>query len=248
MKLYQIERRKYRRQGLGILLAVFIGLQVLIAGVQLFQKSGLSVSDSVRVLRVFDGLAVFSVILLPIFLASLVSISVQLENRHQMWKVLQATGVSFPAIFCRKIIYVFGRYLLAQLVTWGIVLGMVCLSGLGQALDWGRLTWYGGSFLVVSLAIVELHFYLSLRVANQLISLALALLGSLVSVILVFLPFPLMWAIPYAWYGYLMSLLPEKMGDSFTFQIREVNWLALGLGLFLAIFLHLINQDQKARN
>lgn len=95
MKLYQIERRKYRRQGMGILLTVFIGLQVLIAGVQLFQKGSIVISDSVRVLRVFDGLAVFSIILLPIFLASLVSISVQLENRHQMWKVLQATGISF---------------------------------------------------------------------------------------------------------------------------------------------------------
>lgn len=138
--------------------------------------------------------------------------------------------------------------MVAQLVTWGVIIEMIILSGLAQAVDWGRVAWYGTSFLVVSLAIVELHFYLSLRVANQLISLAVALLGSLVSVILVFLPFPLMWASPYAWYGYLMSLLPEKMGDSFTFQIREVNWLALGLGLCLAIFLHLINQGQKARN
>lgn len=247
MKLYQIERRKYRRQGMGILLAVFIGLQVLIAGVQLFQKGNLAVSDSVRVLRVFDGLAVFSVILLPIFLASLVSISVQLENRHQMWKVLQATGISFQAILGRKITYVFGRYVVAQLVTWGVIIGMICLSGLGQALDWGRVAWYGASFLVVSLAIVELHVFLSLRVTNQLISLAVALLGSLVSVILVFLPFPLMWASPYAWYGYLMSLIPEKMSDSFTFQIREVNWLALGLGLLLAFVLQLINYCQKVR-
>lgn len=125
----------------------------------------------------------FQVLLLPIFLASLVSISVQLENRHQMWKILQVSGVSMSQIVGQKVRYIWRSYVLAQVVEWGLVLLLVVSKDWLHHVPWERLDWYGMSVFAVSFTILMGHVFLSLRWSNQLVSLAVAIVGSLVSLI-----------------------------------------------------------------
>ncbi|MBY5033712.1 ABC transporter permease [Streptococcus gallolyticus] len=246
MKLSQIEKSKYKGKHLFLLLALFAFLEFLLCGVQLFSRQGNQVAPEQAILLTVDAASLYHVILLPIFLASLASMSIQLENRHQMWKILQVTGLRFSTIIATKFAYIFGKVCLLQISN-ALLFGLLLhVKGLLEDMPWERFIGVQLGTLLVSMAVLMMHFFFSLYFSNQLISLSIALIGSLVSIILLFIPAGLYHFSPYSWYGLLMNLNPNRVGGHFVYQLREVSLYPYLASLaLLVVFAMLIVKGKK---
>ncbi|CRH90743.1 Uncharacterized protein conserved in bacteria [Chlamydia trachomatis] len=221
MNLYKIEGNKYRGKRLFLLIALFIFLEFMIYGVQLFYRQSSALSPQQSILLSLDAASLYHVVLLPIFLASLASISVQIESHHQMWKMLLMTGVGFQTILVTKFRYIFEKVFLMQVINTALFCGLLYGRQLLVAMPWGRFFLVNLGTILISLAILLVHFVLSLSFSNQLMSLSIALIGSLVGIIFIFVPAPFYLVSPYSWYGLLINLHPEKVGQHFVYHLQK---------------------------
>ena len=96
LKLFKIEVRKYRGLPVLRLLLASMVISLLFASMQIFDpKTVADLANQVKLYQVWDAVALVKIIIQPVILASLVSLVVQLENRHKMWKVLTSSGADY---------------------------------------------------------------------------------------------------------------------------------------------------------
>lgn len=246
LKLFKIETKKYR--GLPIFRLLFISLviSILFSCIQIFDsKTSADLASLAKLYGVWDAVAMVKIIVQPVILASLVSIAVQLENRHKMWKILTSSGVDYKSIYAVKFIYTYGAYLIMQVLEWLLTLALIKWRGYTVSLPIGRLVLYGLSILGISAVIMLIHYILSLKWANQLISLSVAVLASLMSVIMIFISKATMYVIPYTWYAFLIASQPEKVGDKFIYRIAAFDYYPLIASIILGLVLYQVGKRVK---
>lgn len=245
-KLFQIEMRKYHGLPVVRLLGLSVIINVVICALVIFRVKGANqLGDIVKLYQVFDNNAVFKIISAPIILASLASMAVQLENRHKMWKMLYSSGVHYSSIYAVKFIYIYLCYLVSQVIEWVIILLLVKIHGLTVNIPLVRLGLFALSMVLVSAVVLLLHYLLSLKWSNQLISLSIALVGSLVGMLVLFISkgFAHIWI--YSWYGLLMSVDMERAGSEFIGHLRSFNAFPLIASLILGIVLFQLGKHVK---
>lgn len=246
LKLFKIEAQKYRGLPIFRLLLVSLIVSLLFSCIQIFDsKTSADLASVVKVYQVWDAFVFVKVIIQPVILASLVSIGVQLENRHKMWKVLASSGMDYKSIYAVKFIYTYGAYLIMQVLEWLLTLALIKWRGYTVSLPIVRLVLYGLSILGISAVIMLIHYILSLKWANQLISLSVAVLASLMSVIMIFISKATMYVIPYAWYAFLMASQPEKVGDKFIYRIAAFDYYPLIASVILGLVLYQVGKRVK---
>lgn len=217
-RLMKIEWQKYRGSHIVALLLVPIILTILISFM-----NGFSTTEPLQWDILMMGQNMIKIIYMPVFLASLASIAVQLENRHDMWKVLQTSGVSMKKLYAVKYLLIAGLYSLGQIAEWLVLIGLSRFKGVTQAIPWERFGLALLSQFVISLAILTLHYWLSYRFSNALVSLSISLIGSLAGLITIFISQMLMWVIPYSWYGFLMLVDSQKVNGEWVRTLRTLN-------------------------
>ncbi|WP_307976216.1 ABC transporter permease [uncultured Streptococcus sp.] len=246
LRLFKIETKKYRGLPVFRLLLVAVAMSLIFSCIQIFDaKSAADLAKITKLYAVFDNAAVVKIIVQPIILASLASIAVQVENRHKMWKVLTSSGVDYKSIYAVKFFYIYSAYLVMQVLEWLLTLALVKWRGYTVSLPIGRLVLYGLSILGISAVIMLIHYLLSLSFANQLISLSVAVLASLVSIILIFISKAVMYVVPYSWYALLMATEPERVGDTFVYHVTAFNYFPLIASLIVTLVLYQLGKRVK---
>lgn len=245
-KLFQIEMRKYRGLPIIHLLSLSIIINVAICALIIFRVKGADqLGGIIKLYQVFDNNAVFKIVTAPVILASLASMAVQLENRHKMWKVLQNSGVDYYSVYTVKFIYIYLCYLASQIIEWGIILFLVNIHGFTVRISLGRMGLFAISMALVSAVVLLLHYILSLKWTNQLISLSIALVGSLIGIIvlLVSRTFVHIWI--YSWYGLLISVDMERVGSEFIGRLKDFYAYPLIASLILGVIFFQLGKHVK---
>lgn len=245
-KTLQIEAKKYRGLPIFRLLGLSIVGTILVALMSVFSiKSSEELADPISIHLVMSSMAFIKVIILPVILASLASMAVQLENRHKMWNVLRSSGVSYASIYRVKFVYLYSCYLLSQLLEWIIITVILKQRGFTGLVSLSDITLYGLSILGISGFILLGHYLLSLRWNNQLLSLSVAILGSLMGIIILLISKEMMKWIPYSWYGFLMTVDYVKVGDQFVKTLRAVELYPLMASVILGLFFYHIGKRME---
>ncbi len=246
LKLFKIEVRKYRGLPVLRLLLASMVISLLFASMQIFDpKTVADLANQVKLYQVWDAVALVKIIIHPVILASLVSLAVQLENRHKMWKVLTSSGADYKSIYTAKFCYIFGSYSVMQILEILAISGLIKMRGYTASIPIGRVVLYCLSILAISGVIMLIHYILSLKWSNQLISLSLAVLASLVSIIMIFISKTVMYVIPYTWYSFLMASQPQSKGDGFVYHILDFDYYPLIASLVLALVLYQAGKHVK---
>lgn len=246
LKLFKIESQKYRGLPIFRLLFVSLVISILFSCIQIFDhKTVADLASLAKLYGVWDAVAMVKIIVQPVILASLVSMAVQLENRHKMWKVLTSSGVDYKSIYAVKFCYIYGAYALMQILEFLTVATLIKMKGYTVSIPIGRMVLYGLTMLAISGSIMLIHYLLSLKWANQLISLSVAVLASLMSVIMIFISKATMYVIPYTWYAFLMASQLEKVGNKFIYHIAAFDYYPLIASVILGLVLYQVGKRVK---
>ncbi|MGT2908125.1 ABC transporter permease [Streptococcus dentiloxodontae] len=246
LKLFKIEARKYRGLPVFRLLFVSLVISLFFASLQIFDhKNAADLANRVIFYQVWDAVAMIKVIVQPVILASLVSMAVQLENRHKMWKILTSSGVNYKSIYAVKFCYIYGAYALMQIIEFLTIAVLIKMKGYTASIPIGRMVLYYLTLLAISGVIMLIHYLLSLKWANQLISLSVAVLASLMSVIMIFISKVVMYIIPYTWYAFLMASQPERVGDKYIYHIMAFQPYPLIASIILGFVLYQVGKRVK---
>ncbi|TCD46003.1 ABC transporter permease [Streptococcus sp. X16XC17] len=245
-KLMKIEIWKYRGVPMFRLLTLAVVITLLVSATAIFQiNDSKELADPISVYTVMDSIAFINVILLPTILAGIASMAVQLEERHNMWKVLASSGVAYRVLYRTKFLYIYACYVLMQLLEWACVVILLRWRGFTGHVPVEKLVFYGLSILAISGCLLLLHYVISLKWSNQLVNLSIAVLGSLMGIIIILISKSLMMVQPYSWYGFLMSVHFEKVGDRFVKHLGEMSSYPLSASLLLGILVYQLGKRMK---
>lgn len=218
-KLFQIEMRKYRSLPIIHLLSLSIIINVAICALIIFRVKG--AEHIIKLYQVFDNNAVFKIVTAPVILASLASMAVQLENRHKMWKVLQSSGVDYYSVYAVKFICAIWhlKSLNGELSCFWLT--FIVLQSEFLLDVWGFLLFLWPWYRQLCCSCIIFYPILSLKWTNQLISLSIALVGSLTGIIVLLVSRTFVHVWIYSWYGFLISVDMERVGSEFIGRLKD---------------------------
>lgn len=200
MRYLFLELRKTKRRGVWLVMAALIVVQFLWAQ---------NVFDSAKTipqgwLNQLYSMPVLNGILLPTFIAVLVSRLIDMEHKGSAWKLLE-TMQSKYSLYLGKVLYgafsvlILGIFQLGSLIYFGIHFGY------GDEFD---LLMYGRYFLLtvsISFVLFLMQLLISLVFSNQAVGLCIGLSGSMAGLFLMYLPQTLIQKIiPWGLYGATM--------------------------------------------
>lgn len=242
MNMYKkIERKKYKGLKLPLIMILFTLVNIALAAMSMFSSS---FTDEMNTsgyawLLIMDSYLLYTVLISPIFLAMLTSRSVELENHGNMWKVLRVCGVELNEIYTSKFAYIFKFYLFYQVINWLAQFLMAKYVGLTETIPYFRFAIVFLSQIAITFMIMSFHYVLSLRWSNQLISISVSLLGTILGFVSLLLPRIVSDLIPYSWYGALAGMGTEfvRKGVWNRFEL-PINYRPLILSLIIGIIIY----------
>ncbi len=170
----------------------------------------------------------------PLLVAVLASRQVDIEHQGRGWTLSQVAGFG-PGRLCRAKVAVLGGLLaVAVAVQTALVVAAGLAAGITVPLSPGTWVQYAAGLLLVDLAMLCLHVLLAARVENQLVGMALGLLGSFCGVFSLLMPPALAYALPWGYYAVVSPLGTGE--DGFVAVTPGYGWLAAFLVLVAALF------------
>lgn len=243
--LFNLEKKKYKGIKLSLIFLIFLIISIGVIGTTLFSKDFQMTMNSTGHSwdSIFDGYFIFKVILNPILLALLASKSVELENQGNMWKFLKTCGVDLKEIFIIKLKYIFSLYFLYQLIEWVVIIGIARLIGLKESLPIYKFLIKFFSQLSISFLIMVFHYLLALRFENQLITISVSLIGTLIGIMTLYISKFISYIVPYSMYGLLTGLQStvESPGVFKTISL-PLNYLPLIIATILGLLLYTLGK------
>lgn len=234
---YKIEMAKYNK--FKMLIFYLFVLMASISFVAVTINNQIAVTDTNKIFiqwyKIFDSYFFSRVILYPIIISSLASRVISVENENNMWNIICASGIKLELIHKIKFMYVFEQLLILQVLEWACIFIISLSVGISGQIPYYRLFVYFFSQLAISTFLMALHYILSLKWKNQLISVSAAILGSLTGLICVFLPKIFSVINPYSWYSNLLSVNFVRSGDKFIENLRDINYMIIFLALICSI-------------
>ncbi|QUX29955.1 ABC transporter permease [Nocardiopsis akebiae] len=170
----------------------------------------------------------------PLLVAVLASRQVDIEHQGRGWTLSRVAGFG-PGLLCRAKVAVLGLLLAAAVaVQTALVLTAGLAAGITVEPRVGMWVQYAVGLLLVDLAMLCLHVLLAALVENQLVGLALGLLGSFCGVFALLLPPALARVLPWGYYAVVSPL--GTGGEGFTAITPGYGWLAAFLLLVAVLF------------
>ncbi|OZD69664.1 ABC transporter permease [Rhodococcus sp. 06-1059B-a] len=185
------------------------------------------------------GLSLAFPLVSPLMIAVVASRTIDIEHHGNGWLLSRATGVTL------------GELLRAKVVSAGLVVttATVAAVSLGALLGGTKPLWtwlgYAGAMVVVNLAVLTLHLTVSTLAVNQLISLGIGVLGTVVAICASGFPSWLAHLTPWGYYA--LASAADYRGDhvmTLSPSYTSVAGLAfVGVALFLFVTARLDRQE-----
>ena len=196
-------------------------------------------------LQILDQYFFTRLILYPILIAAVIGQAVSIENDNNMWKVLYSSGLDFKKIYRVKFFNIYLKFFLFQCLEWIAFILYAKAVGVTAAIPIGRFVLYFSTQLSITFALLSIHYLLSLKWSNQLISTSISIIGSLLGIIFVFLPKEISFINPYTWYGTLMSIRYIPKNGEWLQSVWPLNYTSIFLGLVLGLSVFLFGAKIK---
>ncbi|RVU55556.1 ABC transporter permease [Anaerosphaera multitolerans] len=236
INIYKIEKKKYKGSNLALMLLFFIVLNLGLIGTLIFSREFQSTMNFTGYswLNIMDSYFMYKVILNPILLSVLVSKSVDMENQGNMWKYLKSCGVDFKKIYKVKFQYIFRLYFIYQCLEWLMIIILSKSIGLRETMPIYRMSIYFVKQLSISYLLMAIHYLAAIKWENQLVTISISLIGTVVGVISMFLPIVFSNLVPYSWYVTMISLQYNYVArNEYYISIRDVNYFPLLIAVVL---------------
>ncbi|WP_051259769.1 ABC transporter permease [Peptoniphilus mikwangii] len=246
VNLRKIENKKFRGSFLFLVFLAFFTINGFFMSVVLFSSNfkNMFSSNDIPWNYALDFYFFIKQLLTPILIASIISKAVSIENDTYMWKFLKSCGVSFNKIYSVKFWNIYKKYLIYQMLEW---IFLICISkfvGLHQPIPIFRFIVYFISQSLISFLLMSFHYVLSLKWENQLISISIAIIGTLVGLLSSLISKFICIFMPYSWYMSLSSIKVTMISeDKFVRNILPINYLPLILSGILGITIYLIGRN-----
>jgi len=138
--------------------------------------------------RSFNGITLFT----PLFIILIIGLLFNIENRANAWKHIFVLPISKSSFYLSKYLFLFWLLLIYYIIfvslTWavGLFLGVYKkeLNFLNSAPEWGEILTYLTKFIIGTLAIIAIHFWLSFRIKNLIANLGIGLTGIAFAILL----------------------------------------------------------------
>ncbi|OZF01682.1 ABC transporter permease [Rhodococcoides fascians] len=188
------------------------------------------------------GLSLAFPLVSPLMIAVVASRTIDIEHHGNGWLLSRATGVAL------------GELLRAKVISTGLVVttATVVAVSLGALLGGTNPLWtwlgYAGAMVVVNLVVLALHLVISTLVVNQLISLGIGVLGTVVAICASGFPSWLAHLTPWGYYA-LASAADYRGDHVMTLSpsyISVAGLAVVGVALFLLVTARLDRQEVLA--
>lgn len=248
MDLMKIEKRKYKNSREFLIFLLLCIITIGIISINLFSNSFKTTMNNSHHswYKLFDSYFFIKTILSPIFITSVVGKAIEIENNNNMWKIIKSSGVKFNKIYYTKFIYCLIKIFVYQLLEWILVISYIKFFGLRTSFPLQRMLFSFLTQFCVSFLLCSIHYVISLKWSNQLISVSIAIIGSLLGILSLLLPDIFSLLNPYSWYGRLI-VLGYDMTTKNTY-IMEFEYKFLFLSLIIGILINLIGPRLKGED
>lgn len=216
IKKFRLENKKYRRLHLPIIFILFLLMDIGMVSITALDagfQSRMNQPESYAWLKLIDSYLMAKLIFTPTLLSVVISRIVDIENIGDMWKVLKTSGWTMSEIFDIKLLSIFIRYSIFQVVEWTLFIIVGKKVGINLPIPIERFTIILFSIIAISFAIITIHYFLAIRYENQLIGLSFGVCGSLAGIIGTFLPLSISRLIPYSYYAHMITIEYIEVGE-----------------------------------
>lgn len=187
-----------------------------------------------------DSFAFVQLIITPLLIASLYSLCVQVEAKHNMWKIIKSSGANLKSLYTIKFWYIQKQLVLLFTIQIGLLLVGGKVYGVQIPLPWFDIIIFYLGILLINFALSSIHYYLSLKFENPLIGIAVAVFGSLTGIGITLISKVIGYVIPYSWYSILLRIEHVLVNGEFIKKLSPIDYYPLIAGLLLGlIFYHL---------
>ncbi|MBG9979581.1 hypothetical protein HZY91_02390 [Facklamia sp. DSM 111018] len=236
--LNQLERSKY-----SSVMFIIISVIILIVNVgACIPILGNGVESEHIWFSLMDAFAFFQLILAPLVIASLYTLCVQVENKHNMWKIIKSSGIDLNRVFHIKFWFIQKKLIalyLLQLLTL-IIVGKSL--GIQLPIPWLDLGFYALSLIGINFALSAVHYYLALRFENPMLGMAIAVFGALSGIGFSLISKMLTYFVPYSWYSFLIRIQHNFVDGKLTQHLISPNIYPLLASIILGIIFYQLGQ------
>lgn len=246
MNTILIEQKKYKRLKTSLIFAVFYLLVIAITLMTVGDISFLTseATQGNRWLSVLDSITIFKILYVPILVATLTSRVVEMENNGNMWKMLYALGVEKQSLFISKFALLMFKYFIYLLIEYILIIFLTKRAGLTESIPTFRMLYMFICQLFISYMLMSFHYTLALNSSNQIVNIFVAITGSLVGIIGLFLPTWFSAIIPYSWMGKILNLRHILIEEGkFKIAVNPINPLPLFLSLVIGTGILLVSAN-----
>ncbi|WP_124057824.1 hypothetical protein [Vaginisenegalia massiliensis] len=237
--LRKTERQKYSLIQFGAVYLIITGVVVGISLISLKQ----GIQNKLIWFSIMDSFAFIQLIIAPLLIASLYSLCVQVEAKHNMWKVIKSSGASLKSLYTIKFWYIQKQLILLYTIQIGLLLVAGKVFGIQSPLPWTDIAIFYLGVLLINFALSSIHYYLSLKFENPLIGLAAAVFGSLTGIGITLISKMVGYLIPYSWYSILLRIEHIVVNGEFTKKLSLPSFYPLIAGLLLGLIFYYLGKQ-----
>lgn len=208
IRAVRLEFQKMRRMRAGVILMLLIVAVAALASLSLFTTGTRSTFEDPAAMP-WEGLLLkygfAAAMTSPVLTAVLASRQTDIEYSAAGW-ALASTGGLRPGVLCRAKIIALGAILLPALVVQSLlIIGIGTVAGIHVPLDPWPWAHYTAMLFLIDLAFIALHTWLAVAADNQLVSVGVGMLGSLIAVFTMLMPGEFVRFIPWGYYAMVLQ-------------------------------------------
>ncbi|NYI72604.1 hypothetical protein GGQ54_003164 [Naumannella cuiyingiana] len=223
------ELAKLRHLRIGMLAAVLVVAQagvVMLTTVSSAEFTDPATRDWTVVLA---GLSRSAPLLCPLLIAVIASRLIDIEHRGNGWLMNQTSGTA-PGALCRAKLIIGASILTCVAIATNLaILGLGRLAGIRTAVPAGLWAGYAACALLINIVVLAGHLLLAAKIGNQLVTLGIGLVGTVIGVFATGLPVWFAHATPWGYYslaeaaryqdGHLIIRTPDYLGVLVMFVV-----------------------------
>ena len=243
-----LERKKYKRLGINLLLIiVFFSHMLIVAGLS-FRATFLE--SKYPLAFIMDTYLFISLLINPILISSLVKKVIEIEEKNKMWQLQISLGEKVNEILLNKF-----KNLSIRLVILQIIEALVFLKLAMRSAHFTitsdlilRFTLVNISILVINLFFLGLFMIIEMKTKKVYSLSFIAIVGALTGIITMLTSEILAYINPFAWMASLINISYVKEGEKFVQVLNPINFYTGIIALILLIVTIIYLKDMKTYN
>lgn len=231
-----LELRKMRRLRTVPLVAVLVLTVAALSSMSLFAQNQSALDDPTT--SPWESLlltyTLMAALCSPILTAVLASRQTDIEHGARGWFLAATAGYTAGTLCRAKLLAVTLLLVPATVVQSACVILAGLAAGIGIPLTPGPWFGYTAMLLLVNIAFCSLHIWLAAVIENQLVSVAVGMLGAFVAAFTLLGPTTLARVVPWGYYAVISHV--AQSGDGITYIHPPYAWIAGFLALVAIAF------------